>query len=190
MARHEIGPTLILIDLQKAIDDPRWAAVGPRNNPEAEANVARLLAAWRARNFPIIHVRHDSRFPDSPYRQGAPGHAFKPEAEPLPGEKVIAKQTNSAFATRLPALLGAFSRREVVICGVITENSVESSVRDAGDMGFEVTVVEDAVFTFAKRDWAGVVRTAEEVHAMSLANMSGEYARVATTEAVLAELER
>ena len=48
---------LIVIDVQEAIDDPRW---GPRNNPQAEANIAALIAAWRAEDLPIVHVRHDS----------------------------------------------------------------------------------------------------------------------------------
>ena len=38
---------LVLVDLQRAIDDPSWAADGPRNNPQAETNVAALLATWR-----------------------------------------------------------------------------------------------------------------------------------------------
>ena len=85
---------LLLIDLQKAIDDPSW---GERNNPQAEANVARLLGAWRARGMPVYHVRHDSSEPQSTYRPGQPGHDFKPEVAPIPGEVVIAKRTNSAF---------------------------------------------------------------------------------------------
>jgi len=37
---------LIVIDQQKAMDHPKW---GPRNNPGAEANIARLLTDWRRR---------------------------------------------------------------------------------------------------------------------------------------------
>jgi hypothetical protein len=36
---------LILVDQQKAKEHPKW---GPRNNPEAEKYIARLLATWRA----------------------------------------------------------------------------------------------------------------------------------------------
>ncbi len=65
---------LVIVDLQKAIDHPKWSR---RNNPEAEANVARLLAAWRATGRPVFHVQHLSREPDSPYRPGQPGCDFK-----------------------------------------------------------------------------------------------------------------
>ncbi|TWB36916.1 cysteine hydrolase family protein [Nitrospirillum pindoramense] len=183
------APTLLLIDLQRAIDDPRWAAEGPRNNPEAEANVARLLAAWRSAGLPLIHVRHDSVEPHSTYRPDGPGHAFKEEAMPAAGEIVVAKRTNSAFiGTGLDDLLRGRGITAVVVAGVITNNSVEATVRMAGNLGYATTVVSDATYTFAKRDGRGRVWSAEDVHALSLANMAGEYAAVATTEAVLAAL--
>ncbi|TWB10096.1 hypothetical protein FBZ89_13633 [Nitrospirillum amazonense] len=47
---------LLIIDLQKAIDDHPWAVHGPRNNPEAETVVARLLAAWREAGRPISNA--------------------------------------------------------------------------------------------------------------------------------------
>jgi len=179
---------LIIIDLQKAIDHPSW---GERNNPDAEKNVAVLLSAWRASHRPIYHVRHDSTGPESHYRPGQPGNEFKPEAQPLPGEIVIAKQTNSAFiGTDLEARLRAARQSVLVIAGVITNNSVEASVRMAGNLGFKTFLVEDACFTFAQKDWSGRLRTADEVHAMSLANLDGEYCTVFRTADVLAGLKR
>ena len=174
---------LILIDLQTAIDHPSW---GDRNNPDAEKNVAALLDAWRTSDRPIYHVRHDSIEPESHYRPGQPGNDFKPEARPLPGEVVIAKRTNSAFiGTDLEARLRAAPQTVLVIAGVITNNSVEATVRMAGNLGFDTFLVEDACFTFARKDWSGRLRTADEVHAMSLANLDGEYCTVIRTADVV-----
>lgn len=174
---------LILIDLQRAIDDPSW---GERNNPDAEDNVGRLLTVWRSRAWPVYHVRHDSREPASTYRPGQPGNEFKPVAAPRDGEVVIVKHTNSAFiGTDLEARLRAAGHLRLAIAGVITNNSVEATVRMAGNLGFDVSLVEDATFTFGRRDWEGRWRTADEVHALSLANLHGEYCTVTTTGDVL-----
>lgn len=179
-------PALLIIDLQQAIDDPCWSRFGPRNNPDAESNIAKLLAAWRAAKRPIFHIRHDSTEPESSFRPDRPGHTFKPEATPLPGEAVIPKQTNSAFiGTPLRELLDQNGIRTVCIAGVITNNSVEATVRMSGNLGFETYLIEDACFTFARLDYNGLLRSAEEVHAMSLANLDGEYCRVVKTAAVL-----
>jgi nicotinamidase-related amidase len=179
--------TLLIIDMQKAIDDPCWSKEGPRNHPHAEAAALRLIDVWRAGRRPIYHVRHDSVEPLSTYRPGQPGNAFKTGFEPLPGEEMISKQTGSAFvATALAQKLRRRGQLELVVAGVITNNSVETTVRHAGALGFQVTLAEDACFTFARRDWRGVLRSAEEVHALSLANLQGEYCRVATVAEVLA----
>jgi len=175
---------LILIDLQVAIDDPSW---GLRNNPDAEANLGRLLNHWRRSNWPIVHIRHDSREPNSNYRPGQPLHAFKPESAPLPGETVLGKTTCSAFlSTDLAARVQGLA---LVIAGVITNNSVEATVRSAGDLGFAVTLAHDACFTFGKRDWFGIERSANEVHGMTLSNLDGEYCKVLSTGEILCAAE-
>lgn len=176
---------LLVIDLQRAIDAAYHAAEGPRNNPGAEQVVAALLAAWRASGRPVIHIRHDSILPDSAYRPGQPGNGFKPEAAPFSNEIVIAKQTNSAFiGTGLEQHLRQTGIGQLVICGVATNNSVEATVRMAGNLGFDTILVEDACFAFARRDWNGVLRPADEVHAMSLANLDGEYCRVVNSKSL------
>lgn len=175
---------LIIIDLQKAIDHSDW---GSRNNPDAEANVASLLHTWRTTNRPVYHIRHDSTEPASHYRPGQPGNEFKPEAMPLPTETIIAKRTNSAFiGTNLESSLRNAGHTLLIVTGVITNNSVEATVRMAGNLGFDTFLVEDACFTFARKDWSGHFRTASEVHAMSLANLDGEYCTVVSTVQVLA----
>ncbi|MGA2136800.1 MAG: cysteine hydrolase family protein [Bryobacteraceae bacterium] len=174
---------LLVIDMQRAIDHPDW---GPRNHPDAERNIAALLAAWRATQRPVYHIRHDSTEPASHYRPGQPGHDFKPEVAPIPGEIVISKTTNSAFiGTGLESRLRAAGQTLLVVTGVITNNSVEATVRMAGNLGFDTYLVEDAAFTFGRHDWHGAWHTAAEVHAMSLANLDGEYCSVVGTAQVL-----
>jgi nicotinamidase-related amidase len=178
---------LLIIDVQKAIDASYHAAEGSRNNPDAEQTIARLLAVWRRQRQPVIHIRHDSTFPASAYRPGQPGNAFKDEVAPCQGEIVIPKRTNSAFiGTGLEQHLRDAGIGVLVVTGVSTNNSVEATVRMAGNLGFDTYLVADACFTFARRDFAGRLRTAEEVHAMSLANLHEEYCTVLDAAAVLA----
>ena len=99
---------------------------------------------------------------------------------------MIEKSTNSAFiGTSLEGELRAKGVDSVVITGVITNNSVEATARMAGNLGFHAVVVSDATATFGRRDYDGVWRTAREVHAMSLANLDGEYAEIVDTESML-----
>lgn len=175
--------TLILIDLQKAIDHPSH---GLRNNPHAEENAAKLLNAWRQQNRPIIHIRHNSLEPESHFRPGQSGNEFKTEVLPLQNEVIINKQTNSAFiGTDLEAKLRAADQITIVIVGVSTNNSVEATVRMAGNLGFNTYLISDATFAFERTDWGGRYRSAEEVHDMSLANLNKEYCTVVDTDSVL-----
>jgi nicotinamidase-related amidase len=186
MLNLPMNAALILIDLQKAIDHPDW---GERNNPQSEERIAQLLEAWRHRRMPVYHVRHDSTHAESFYRPGQPLHDFKPETAPLAGERIIAKSVKSAFlGTDLGKMLVEGGQTTLVIVGVITNNSVEATVRMAGNLGFDTYLVEDGCFTFGRADWSGTWRTAEEVHALSLANLDGEYCRVVRSEEVLTAL--
>ena len=177
---------LVIIDLQKAFDDPRY---GQRNNPEAEANTGRLLAGWRRTGRPVIHVQHLSREPDSPYRPGQPGCDFKDEVRPQAGELVVQKSTNSAFVdTGLGPYLEDQGIHTLVMTGVATNNCVEATARMAGNLGYETYVVADATATADRTDLAGRVWRAEEIQALTLANLQGEYATVSSTEEILARL--
>lgn len=181
-------PALILIDLQRAIDDPRWAQHGPRNNPQAEDRAATLLAHWRAKHWPVIHVRHDSTEPDSAYRPGQAGHDFKPELSPLAQETIVPKHRNSAFiGTGLEDALRRAGIERLVLAGVLTNNSVEATARMAGNLGFDAILAEDACFAYPVRDRRGRIWPAEDVHALSLANLDGEYCQIMLTQNIVAD---
>ena len=177
---------LLIVDLQKAFDDPRYAR---RNNPDAEANIGRLLAGWRATGRPVIHVQHLSREPDSPYRPGQPGCDFKDEVRPQAGELVVQKSTNNAFIeTGLGSYLNDKGIHTLVVVGVATNNCVEATVRMAGNLGYRTYLAADATATSDRTDLAGRVWRAEEIQALTLANLHREYATVASTEEILARL--
>ena len=174
---------LLLIDFQDAIDDPVW---GRRNNPGAEAVAARLLTSWRAAGRPVIHVQHLSPDPRSPYRPGQPGVEFRTALRPFSGEVVVQKATTNAFVdTGLEALLRQQGIATLVVAGLITNKSVEATVRMAGNLGYRVLVVSDATATIDTRDLEGRLWPAEQVYALSLANMHGSYGTVADSRSIL-----
>ncbi|OON59996.1 cysteine hydrolase [Massilia sp. KIM] len=178
-------PALIIIDMQNCMASP---AAGQRNNPDAERNIEALLAAWRSKGAPVVHVRHISRSPGSGFAPGQPGAAFQSAFLPRDSEHVVEKNVPDAFIqSGLERWLRVRGIQDLVIVGVSTNNSVEASARSAGNLGFRTTVVADATFAFAMRDYAGAARSADEVHAMSLANLDGEYAAIADTRRLLSE---
>ena len=176
--RIPIDTVLLLIDLQQAIDDSCW---GSLNNAGAEDAAASLLAVWRDAGMPVIHIRHDSVEPGSPYRPGQELHAFKPAVAPRIDETVVGKHTGSAFVgTDLEERLTAQGVTTLVVCGVLTQNSVETTVRHAGCLGYRVFVAADACRASALRDPFGRDCPADVVHAVSLAAMAGEYGTIVT----------
>ncbi len=172
----EAKSALIIIDQQKGIDNPK---LGARNNKNAQEDILNLLSHWRRISWPIIHVRHRSKQIDSVFWPEQEGFEFKPEFSPRENEFVIEKQTPGAFTnTNLQHLLNQHGITSLVVVGASTNNSVEATVRTGACLGFNMIVIENACFAFAKVDYFGTLRTAEEVHAMSLANLNNEYALV------------
>ncbi len=174
---------LLFIDVQKAWDEPYW---GRRNNPDAEANMARLAAAFRAQGLDVVHVGHDSRDPNSPLFPGEPGNAFKAGTEPLAGEAVFRKSAHCAFVgTGLEAHLREHGIDRLVIAGFTTNHCVSTTARLSCDLGFKTVVVRDACATFELDDMDGNRMTAEALHEAGLTELHGEFAMVLPTEAIL-----
>jgi nicotinamidase-related amidase len=175
---------LIVIDVQKAFDE--WEAGGKRrNNPDAVKHIAELLALFRARRAPIFHIRHASRNPVSRFRADLPGYAVKDEAREQAGEPVIVKYVNSAFiGTDLEAQLRHARIENLVIVGVTTNHCVETTTRMAGNLGFKAKLVRDATWAFDRDGVDGEHFAAAQVHAMTLANLSGEFAEIVSADEV------
>lgn len=181
-----MADVLLLIDVQKAFDDPRMGA--NRNNRDAERNIARVLDAWRAAGKPVLHVRHMSVEPQSPLRPGLPGNDFKDEARPRAGEPVLEKSVNSAFiGTDLEQRLRAIGCDRLYVAGLTTDHCVSTTVRMAANLGFKTAVLEDCTATYDRVTYDGRTLSAEEMHAAALASLNGEFAEITTSDRVLQE---
>jgi len=175
---------LPVIDVQEAFDDPVW---GARNNTVAEANIGRLLAAWRAAARPVIHVRHRSEEPGELFFPEDPGFAIKAEAEPLVGEPLLVKTVNSAFiGTDLEERLRRMDATRMVVVGLTTDHCVSTTARMAANLGFECLVVTDATATFERRGPDGRHWSAQDMHDSALASLNDEFAEIVTTAQLLA----
>jgi nicotinamidase-related amidase len=186
---HDPAAALIVIDVQRAFD--QWEAAGKRrNNPEAVARIADLLRTFRDHKTPIFHIRHQGTRPNSSFLPDGPGYPVKDEAREQAGEPVIVKQVNSAFiGTDLEDRLRAAGINTLVICGATTNHCVETTTRMAGNLGFDARLVRDATWTFDRIGPDGDAHTAEDIHAMTLANLNSEFARIVTAAEVIATLE-
>lgn len=172
---------LVVVDVQQGFDDVSW---GPRDNPACEAHILDLITAWRAVQWPIIVVRHDSTSADSPLRPGQPGNALRPGID---GDVLITKTVNSAFYGD-PDLHEWLSERGITrltICGVTTNHCCETTARMAGNLGYDVDFVIDATHTFDRIGPDGQAVGALDLARITATNLHGEFAAVRTTREVL-----
>ena len=185
--RTETG--LIVVDVQRAFDE--WEAAGKRrNNPHAVTRIADLLTAFRDNAAPIFHIRHEGTKPTSSFLPGGTGFPVKDEARERDGEPVIVKRVNSAFiGTDLESRMRVAGIRRVVICGATTNHCVETTTRMAGNLGFDTHLVRDATWTFDRTGPDGDAHAAEDIHAMTLSNLNGEFARIVTAADAIAALK-
>lgn len=176
---------LVVIDVQQGFEE----RTERRSNPGAEANIARLLQAFRTAGRPVFHIRHASIEPDSPLRPDRPGHAPLPEAVEEPGEPVLTKSVNGAFiGTDLERRLREAGSPRVVTVGVQTDHCVSTTVRQGSDLGFDMVLVDDATWTYARRHPDGTLIDPDTLQRVNVASLSGEFCEVTTTDELIAGL--
>ena len=173
---------LIVVDVQRGFDDPE---LGRRDNPDAEANVAKLIDAWRRRGDPIVFVQHD--WQGGPLERGTPGFELKEIVTGEPDLRVV-KTVHSAFHgdVDLDAWLRERGAGAIAVCGIQTNACCETTARIGSDLGYDVWFVLDATHTFDTAAPDGEVVPAAAIARMTAVNLHDEFAEVVTTAAACA----
>lgn len=154
-------------------------------------NMQRLQAACRSARIEVLYtviesLTQDGRDRSLDYKitglhvpRGDWGARMLDEIAPLPDEMVLPKSSSSVFiSTNLDYILRNLGIRSLIVAGLLTDQCVDSAVRDACDLGYLVTTVTDACTTGS-----------QERHDWSLRNARG-YSRQITTDAMVAEIRR
>src|SRR5262245_11766222 len=184
------APALLVVDVQRGFHDSRWPA---RNNPSFEENLARLLALWSERGWPLVYVRHDSTQDGSPFTPGRPGNDLDAEllgaTEP---DVLIAKSVNSAFhgTPSLDEWLRERGIDTVVVSGIQTNMCAETTARVAGNLGYRMLFALDATYTFDLDAFGGGTITADELARATAANLDDEFGEVVRTDDLVARYTR
>ena len=174
---------LLIVDVQKAFEDEKW---GERNNLQAEANIRKLLDAWRANGDRVIYIQHRSDDPASVFYHDQKGYEIKDIVKPEAGEVIFTKEVNSAFiGTNLESYLLDHHLSEVVITGLTTPHCVSTTTRMSGNLGFNTYLISDATAAYGLTDQNGRYHDPELVHTLTLATLHEEFATVLTTEELL-----
>ncbi|RFB81496.1 cysteine hydrolase family protein [Methylovirgula sp. 4M-Z18] len=175
---------LIIIDMQMEMQH-RIEAGRDHINTDAPTRVAELSKAFRQKGWPIIHVRHRDEDPASQFHPDAPGYQPMPCAEALENEPVFVKRTSSGFAsTDLDAYLRRERITDLVVTGAVAGFCVNSTVRAGADLGFNMTVVPDAVIGF---DLPAAGLSARTIFDVTMANLAAGFAKVVEASSVLTQ---
>ena len=179
----DVPTALIPIDVQQAFD------MEASSNPAMDANGLRLLSAWRGTGRPLIHVRHDSVQPGSPFQPGQPGNGLRPGFEARDDEPLVSKSVNAAFiGTDLDLRLRRLGVQQVVLLGMTTDMCVSTSARVAANLGYRTVIVGDATACFDLAGPDGGTVPAADLHRAHLATLHAEFGIVVTTDDVIASI--
>ncbi len=166
---------LVVIDAQN--EYVRGPIALPGVQP-ALAAIESLLAQARAAGTPIVHVAHTSS--EGVFVEGTEGAEIAPQAAPANGEPVFKKELPNGFTNpELAPALEKLGRKNLILTGFMTHMCVDSTARAAVDLGYGVTIVENATAT---RPLPGVLgrpaRSAQDVHDGALAGLADLFAVV------------
>jgi nicotinamidase-related amidase len=156
---------------------------------EASGKAQLLLQTYREKKYPIIHVQHISTHPDAAYfLPCTKGAEFNISVQPLKNEVIIKKHYPNSFKdTTLLAYLRKNQINHLVISGMMTQMTVDSTVRAAYDLGFVCTILHDACAAH-QLEFEQTMISAQHVHYAFLAALEPTYASIISTESFLQKI--
>jgi len=177
---------LLIVDIQNDyFPDGKMELHG--SEPAAQRAGA-LLAHFRGRGLPVIHIQHISARPGATFfLPDTEGVRIHPSVAPADHETVIRKHFPNAFRdTALLDHLRQHAIEDLVIAGMMTHMCVDATTRAAADLGFTCSLAGDACATRAL-SFGGTTVPADHVHCSFLAALSGAYATVRTAGELTAD---
>ncbi|MEU7921771.1 isochorismatase family protein [Micromonospora zamorensis] len=138
---------LVVIDVQESFRQrPIWAY---GSNPDLVRQVERLVAAARERGDLVVWVLHSEPGTGGLF-DPALGHVRLIDGlVPAEGEPTLVKTAHNAFTTtNLQQVLTQAGIQDITVCGIRTEQCVETTARVGSDLGYRMTFVTDATLTF------------------------------------------
>lgn len=178
---------LLLIDIQN--DYFPGGAMELAGSPQAGIQAGKLLAAFRQKSLPVIHVQHVSTRPGATFfLPDTPGVRIHESVAPLEDETVLQKNFPNSFReTPLLAHLRSIDVTQLVIAGMMTQMCIDTSTRAAADLGFQCVLAHDACATKAL-SFGGATVSAADVQTAFLAALNGLFARVLSADDICASL--
>ncbi|MYM57416.1 cysteine hydrolase family protein [Thalassovita mangrovi] len=175
---------LILVDIQNDYFAAGAWPVALMN--EVAENAALLLAHARASGLGVVHIRHETPLGAPFFQPGTEGAEIHPRVAPIGNEPVLTKhRPNSFFETGLLDLLREAGIDTLIICGAQSQMCIDATTRAAVDHGFKVILPHDACGA-KEAAFGGVTVPPEMVQAAFMAPLAASYAKVMTTQDVLA----
>jgi nicotinamidase-related amidase len=179
---------LLLVDVQKGVNEVKYygGPSGKRNNHSAEENMRCLLAEWRRLGKRVAFTRHNSREINSPLKlELETGNQI--EGLEINGpDIVVEKDVNSGFiGTSLELELRRSGINRLVVMGFYTNYCIETTVRMAGNLGFDTYLVYDACAAVNTLGHDGEYYAPDLVHNMSIASLHGEFCTAISKEVAM-----
>ena len=156
------------------------------NLDPAVSNAAEIIAQARARGEMLVHVKHESSQAGAKaFVPSSTGADFISEVAPADGEQIVVKNYPNSFRdTSLKQVLEDNKIQELIVIGAMSHMCVEATTRATADLGYPVTVVQDACATM-DLEFNGAKVAAAQVHATAMAALAFGYASVVTTKTFL-----